>query len=52
MNSKERILAAFSRQIPDRVPIFYLANPGLCHQGIRRVDYINDYCRKQQEALG
>ena len=29
MNSKERVLAAFHHQISDRVPINYLANPGI-----------------------
>jgi len=29
MTSKERVLAAFARQEPDRVPINYLANPGI-----------------------
>ena len=29
MNSKERVLAAFHHQVSDRVPINYLANPGI-----------------------
>lgn len=29
MNSKERVLAAFSNQVPDRVPINYSANAGI-----------------------
>jgi uroporphyrinogen decarboxylase len=29
MNSKERVLTAFSHQEPDRVPIDYVANPGI-----------------------
>lgn len=29
MRSKERVLAAFARREPDRVPINYLANPGI-----------------------
>jgi uroporphyrinogen decarboxylase len=29
MSSKQRVLQAFDRQIPDRVPINYLANPGI-----------------------
>ncbi len=29
MNSKERVLTAFARQEPDRVPIDYSANPGI-----------------------
>jgi uroporphyrinogen-III decarboxylase len=29
MTSKERVLAAFSRQEPDRVPLNYAANPGI-----------------------
>ena len=29
MTSKERVIAAFNRHIPDRVPINYLANPGI-----------------------
>jgi hypothetical protein len=29
MTSRERVNAAFSHQIPDRVPIDYLANPGI-----------------------
>jgi hypothetical protein len=29
MQSKERVLTAFARQEPDRVPINYLANPGI-----------------------
>lgn len=29
MNSKERVLTAFTRREPDRVPINYLANPGI-----------------------
>lgn len=29
MNSKERVLTAFAHQEPDRVPINYMANPGI-----------------------
>ena len=29
MSSKERVLVAFARQEPDRVPINYMANPGI-----------------------
>lgn len=29
MTSKERIHTVFAREIPDRVPIYYLANPGI-----------------------
>ncbi|MSR84706.1 MAG: uroporphyrinogen-III decarboxylase-like protein, partial [Candidatus Latescibacteria bacterium] len=29
MNAKERALTAFARQVPDRVPLDYLANPGI-----------------------
>ena len=29
MKSKERVLTAFASQVPDRVPINYLANPGI-----------------------
>jgi uroporphyrinogen decarboxylase len=29
MNSKERVLVAFAHQEPDRVPINYMANPGI-----------------------
>lgn len=29
MRSKERVLTTFARQVPDRVPINYLANPGI-----------------------
>lgn len=29
MTSKERVLTAFNNQVPDRVPINYLANPGI-----------------------
>jgi len=29
MTSRERVLKAFARQIPDRVPINYFANPGI-----------------------
>lgn len=29
MNSKERVLTAFSNQEPDRVPINYFDNPGI-----------------------
>ena len=29
MTSKERVLAAFTRQVPDRVPINYFSNPGI-----------------------
>lgn len=29
MTSKERVLTAFARQEPDRVPVNYLANPGI-----------------------
>ncbi|MHC4646334.1 MAG: uroporphyrinogen decarboxylase family protein [Planctomycetota bacterium] len=29
MRSKERVLAAFSHEAPDRVPINYMANPGM-----------------------
>ena len=29
MHSKERVLTTFARQVPDRVPINYLANPGI-----------------------
>lgn len=32
MTSKERVLTAFHRQIPDRVPINYFANPGIDHR--------------------
>ena len=50
MNSKERVLAAFACQVPDRVPINYLSNPGIDgrlkahygldpddHEGLRQV---------------
>ena len=29
MNSKERVQITFARQVPDRVPLDYLANPGI-----------------------
>ncbi len=29
MTSKERVKRAFAHEIPDRVPIDYLANPGI-----------------------
>ena len=29
MTSKERVRAALARQIPDRVPVNYFANPGI-----------------------
>ena len=29
MNSKERVLTAFARREPDRVPVNYMANPGI-----------------------
>ena len=29
MNAKERVLAAFTHREPDRVPINYMANPGI-----------------------
>jgi hypothetical protein len=29
MTSKERVLATLGRQIPDRVPVNYEANPGI-----------------------
>jgi uroporphyrinogen decarboxylase len=32
MNSKERVLASFAREVPDRVPVNYLANPGIDHR--------------------
>lgn len=43
MTSKERVLAAFARQEPDRVPINYDANPGIDarlkeHFGLKRED--------------
>jgi len=43
MTSKERVLKAFAHDIPDRVPIDYLANPGIDgrlkkHYGLRAED--------------
>ncbi len=43
MSSKERVLTAFSRQEPDRVPLDYSANPGIdgrlkAHYGLSRDD--------------
>ena len=43
MTSRERVLTAFAHQIPDRVPIDYLANPGIDrrlknHYGLRPDD--------------
>jgi len=43
MTSKERVLRAFAHEIPDRVPIDYLANPGIDgrlkkHYGLRAED--------------
>ena len=43
MTSKERVLRAFRHEIPDRVPIDYLANPGIDgrlkkHYGLRAED--------------
>ena len=29
MTSRDRVIAAFNSQVPDRVPINYLANPGI-----------------------
>jgi hypothetical protein len=44
MTSKERVLTAFASQVPDRVPINYLANPGIDrrlkdHFGLSRDDH-------------
>ncbi len=44
MTSKERVLAAFSHTEPDRVPINYLANPGIdrrlkTHYGLSEDDH-------------
>ena len=44
MTSKERVLTAFARQIPDRVPIDYEANPGIdarlkAHYGLASGDW-------------
>lgn len=44
MTSKERVLAAFACQVPDRVPINYLANPGIdgrlkAHYGLAADDH-------------
>jgi hypothetical protein len=43
MTAKERVLTAFGRQAPDRVPINYLANPGIdarlkAHFGLAAAD--------------
>ena len=43
MNAKERVLTAFAHQIPDRVPINYMANPGIdrrlkAHYGLEAND--------------
>jgi uroporphyrinogen decarboxylase len=43
LTSKERVLTAFSRQEPDRVPINYYANPGIdgrlkAHYGLKAED--------------
>ena len=43
MTSRQRVQAAFAHDIPDRVPIDYLANPGIdarlkAHYGLRRDD--------------
>ncbi len=45
MTSKERVLTAFARQEPDRVPLNYLANPGIDrrlkeHYGLEPNDHI------------
>lgn len=44
MNSKERVLTAFARQEPDRIPLNYFANPGIDwrlkqHFGLREDDH-------------
>ncbi len=49
MNSKERVLTALARQQPDRVPVNYLANPGIdrrlkAHYGLAADD--NEGLRK------
>lgn len=43
MKSKERVLTAFARSVPDRVPINYFANPGIdarlkAHYGLAKDD--------------
>jgi uroporphyrinogen decarboxylase len=52
MNSKERVLAAFARQEPDRVPINYLANPGIDRRLKEHFGLASDDHEGLRQALG
>jgi uroporphyrinogen decarboxylase len=51
-NSKERVLAAFARQEPDRVPINYFANPGIDRRLKDHFGFAMHDDEKLLEALG
>jgi hypothetical protein len=52
MTSKERVLTAFARQIPDRVPINYLANPGIDRRLKAHFGLSEDDTEGLRQALG
>ncbi len=52
MTSKERVLTVFARQEPDRVPVNYLANPGIDRRLKRRFGLAEDDAEGLRQALG
>lgn len=52
MTSKERVLTAFARREPDRVPINYMANPGIDARLKRHFGLAADDAEGLRQALG
>lgn len=52
MGSKERVLTAFARQEPDRVPINYFANPGIDRRLKEHFGLVLDDDEGVRQALG
>gem|GEM_PF-3110892 len=52
MTSKERVLAAISHQEPDRVPINYIANPGINARLMKHYGFGTDEVDAFLDALG
>jgi len=52
MRSKERVLTAFARQEPDRVPVDYLANPGIDRRLKDHYSLAPDDAEGLRQALG
>ena len=51
-SSKERVLTAFAREVPDRVPINYLSNPGIDGRLKAHFGLANDDHEGLRQALG